>query len=62
MRIRPVLNVTLEPEIDSAVRARANTQRRPLSWVVSDLLRIGLAHRTTKAARASSVPRKGAQS
>jgi hypothetical protein len=60
MRIRPVLNVTLEPEIDSAVRARATTQRRPLSWVVSDLLRIGLAHRVGKVSRAASVSRKGA--
>lgn len=58
MRNRPVLNVTLEPEIDSAVRGRAIAQRRPLSWVVSDLLRIGLAHREGKVVRTPSVPRR----
>lgn len=57
MRKRPVLNVTLEPEIDSAVRARATKQRRPLSWVVSDLLRIGLTHRGSKVLHAQVVPK-----
>lgn len=42
MRKRPVLNVTLEQDIDSAVRAWAIRQGRPLSWVVSDILRAGL--------------------
>lgn len=42
MRANPTLTVSLPEDLLTAVRAKATTDGRPLSWTVADLLRVGL--------------------
>jgi len=47
--MKPTLSITIDPELDARVRAEASRQRRPLSWVVSNLLLAGLRRKARKA-------------
>ncbi len=40
--MKPTLSVTIDPTLERKVRAEAERQGRPLSWVVADLLKSGL--------------------
>lgn len=41
--MKTALSVTIDEELNDALRAEAERQSRPLSWVVADALRTGLA-------------------
>ena len=52
--MRTTLSVSIEEALDSEVRAEAERQRRPLSWVVEEALRKGLPKHASNGADAST--------
>lgn len=41
--MKPTMAVTIDPPLLAQIRAVAAAERRPLSWVVGDLLALGLS-------------------
>lgn len=52
--MKTTLSVSIDEDLDAAIRAEVERQRRPLSWVVEDALRNGLPKHPSK--RAPIVP------
>ncbi len=59
--MKATLSVTIEDDLNALIRAEAERQRRPLSWVVCEALRNGLrkhaADRATVTTGATSARR-----
>ncbi|MBA3588508.1 ribbon-helix-helix protein, CopG family [Methylibium sp.] len=52
--MKPTLSITIDDELNAAVRAEVARQRRPLSWVVCEALRAGLGKHAPDSADAPS--------
>ncbi|MBA3622970.1 MAG: hypothetical protein H0W48_00570 [Methylibium sp.] len=52
--MKSTLSVTIEADLDVLVRAEAERQRRPLSWVVAEAIRSGLPKHAPDSADAPS--------
>lgn len=50
------LSVSIDEDLDAAIRAEAERQRRPLSWVVEEALRAGLPHRASASLASNETP------